>query len=150
MLKTLKLTEDNVGGAEPTDAAYVHQMYAPLSVRLLQFYGNPGWRAITDVLEVSISIICLLKSIIIITIMAVTFLRSGSTGAHNRGVAEVCWREAAAPRLEGVSAVNDWRRREEARSRRLHRRVYIRRDRCSQVQQIISLIIQHILWMKII
>ncbi|XP_003745503.1 vacuolar protein sorting-associated protein 33A [Galendromus occidentalis] len=52
MLKTLRLTVDNVNDMEPQDPAFVHQMYAPLSVRLLQFYGTPGWRAITDILEV--------------------------------------------------------------------------------------------------
>ncbi|OQR72009.1 vacuolar protein sorting-associated protein 33A-like, partial [Tropilaelaps mercedesae] len=52
MLKTLRLSVDNVGEGEPTEMAFVHQMYAPLSIRLLQFYGSPGWRAITDVLEV--------------------------------------------------------------------------------------------------
>ncbi|XP_013786705.1 vacuolar protein sorting-associated protein 33A-like [Limulus polyphemus] len=42
---------DDVNEQNPTDIAYVHSGYAPLSVRLIQFLAQPGWRAITDVLS---------------------------------------------------------------------------------------------------
>ncbi|CAG2103714.1 unnamed protein product [Medioppia subpectinata] len=49
--KTLKLTVQGVNELSPTDIAYVHSGYAPLSVRLAQYLDHPGWRAITDVLK---------------------------------------------------------------------------------------------------
>ncbi|XP_076367418.1 vacuolar protein sorting-associated protein 33A isoform X2 [Tachypleus tridentatus] len=49
--KTLRLMVDDVNEQNPTDIAYVHSGYAPLSVRLVQFLAQPGWRAITDVLN---------------------------------------------------------------------------------------------------
>jgi hypothetical protein len=51
MRKTLKLTVENVNELSPTDIAYVHSGYAPLSVRLAQYLDHPGWRAITDLLK---------------------------------------------------------------------------------------------------
>ena len=49
--KTLRLTVDNVNEMNPTDIAYVHGGYAPVSVRLAQYLEHPGWRAITDLLN---------------------------------------------------------------------------------------------------
>lgn len=50
--KTLQLTVDDVSEHDPTDMAYVHSGYAPLSSRLVEFLQVPGWRAITGVLQV--------------------------------------------------------------------------------------------------
>lgn len=50
--KTLQLTVDDVSEHDPTDMAYVHSGYAPLSARLVEFLQVPGWRAITGVLQV--------------------------------------------------------------------------------------------------
>ena len=49
--KTLQLTVDDVSEHNPTDMAYVHSGYAPLSCRLVSFLHLPGWRAITSVLS---------------------------------------------------------------------------------------------------
>ncbi|XP_067136372.1 vacuolar protein sorting-associated protein 33A [Centruroides vittatus] len=49
--KTLRLTVEEVDELNPTDVAYVHSGYAPLSVRLAQFLAMPGWRAIQDILN---------------------------------------------------------------------------------------------------
>jgi len=49
--KTLRLTVRDINEVNPTDIAYVHSGYAPLSVRLAQYLDHPGWRAITDVLK---------------------------------------------------------------------------------------------------
>ncbi|MCL4118322.1 UNVERIFIED_CONTAM: hypothetical protein GTU68_044659 [Idotea baltica] len=49
--KTLKLTVDDVSESKPSDISYVHSGYAPLSVRLVEFFQWPGWRAITEVLN---------------------------------------------------------------------------------------------------
>ena len=35
----------------PTDIAYVYSGYAPLSIRLAQTLARPGWRSITEVLN---------------------------------------------------------------------------------------------------
>lgn len=35
----------------PSDIAYVYSGYAPLSVRLAQYLARPGWRSITEVLN---------------------------------------------------------------------------------------------------
>lgn len=35
----------------PHDIAYVHTVYGPLSVRLVQQLESPGWRHIRDVLD---------------------------------------------------------------------------------------------------
>lgn len=51
MRKTLKLTVEDINELNPTDIAYVHNSYAPLSVRLAQMLDQPGWRAITDLLK---------------------------------------------------------------------------------------------------
>lgn len=44
--KRLQLTLDDVNEQQPTDIAYVHSVYAPLSIRLIQNFQSPGWRAI--------------------------------------------------------------------------------------------------------
>ena len=49
--KTLNLTVDDVNEIYPTDISYVHSIYAPLSVRLVQGAGKPGWKQISDVLN---------------------------------------------------------------------------------------------------
>ena len=36
---------------EPNDVTYVHSVYAPLSVRLIQNCAKPGWRVIRDILD---------------------------------------------------------------------------------------------------
>ena len=49
--KRLGLIMDNVDEQSPHDIAYVHTVYAPLSVRLVQQLEAPGWRNIRDVLD---------------------------------------------------------------------------------------------------
>lgn len=49
--KRLQLTLDDVDEQNPTDIAYVHSVYAPLTVRLLQHFAKPGWRSIRFVLR---------------------------------------------------------------------------------------------------
>jgi len=49
--KRLNLVLDSVDEQRPTDIAYVHSVYAPLSVRLVQQLEKPGWRNIRDVLD---------------------------------------------------------------------------------------------------
>ena len=44
--KRLNLISDIVDEQNPTDIAYVHSVYAPLSVRLVQQLEKPGWRTI--------------------------------------------------------------------------------------------------------
>lgn len=46
--KSMRLTVDNSNEKNPTDIAYVHSYYAPLSVRLCQYLVNPGWKMIHD------------------------------------------------------------------------------------------------------
>ncbi|XP_035234293.1 vacuolar protein sorting-associated protein 33A-like, partial [Stegodyphus dumicola] len=50
--KTLRLIIDDVNEQFPSDISYVHSGYAPLSIRLVQFLSQPGWRAIPDVLNI--------------------------------------------------------------------------------------------------
>merc|ERR1719300_1876766 len=49
--KRLSLILDNVDEQCPADIAYVHSVYAPLSVRLVQQLDKPGWRNMRDVLD---------------------------------------------------------------------------------------------------
>ncbi|KAH9503153.1 Vacuolar protein sorting-associated protein 33A [Bulinus truncatus] len=49
--KTLKLIVEDVNEQNPNDIAYVYSGYAPLSIRLAQFLARPGWRSITEVLN---------------------------------------------------------------------------------------------------
>ena len=49
--KRLSLIMDSVDEQNPSDIAYVHSVYAPLSVRLVMQVDNPGWRNIRDVLD---------------------------------------------------------------------------------------------------
>jgi len=49
--KRLNLSLDSVDEQRPTDIAYVHSVYAPLSVRLVQQLEKPGWRNIRDILD---------------------------------------------------------------------------------------------------
>merc|ERR1719494_591352 len=50
--KSLKLVVDEVQEQNPTDIAYVHSGYAPLSVRLAQFLERQsGWRGLEEVLK---------------------------------------------------------------------------------------------------
>jgi hypothetical protein len=50
--KTLRLTVDEVNEQNPSDIAYVHSGYAPLTVRLAQFLSRPEkWRGIEEVLK---------------------------------------------------------------------------------------------------
>lgn len=48
--RALNLTVDDVNEIQPSDISYVHSIYAPLSVRLVQWAAKPGWKQITDVL----------------------------------------------------------------------------------------------------
>lgn len=50
--KRLNLISDIVDEQNPTDIAYVHSVYAPLSVRLVQQLEKPGWRTIRDILDI--------------------------------------------------------------------------------------------------
>lgn len=49
--RALNLTVDDVNEIQPTDISYVHSIYAPLSVRLVQWSTKPGWKHISDVLN---------------------------------------------------------------------------------------------------
>ncbi|XP_076434715.1 vacuolar protein sorting-associated protein 33A-like [Babylonia areolata] len=49
--KSLKLIVEEVNEQNPSDIAYVYSGYAPLSVRLAQYLARPGWRSITEVLN---------------------------------------------------------------------------------------------------
>nr|CAH0102586.1 unnamed protein product [Daphnia galeata] len=49
--RALNLTVDDVNEITPTDISYVHSIYAPLSVRLIQWAAKPGWKQISDVLN---------------------------------------------------------------------------------------------------
>ena len=49
--KRLNLTQDDVNEQDPSDIAYVHSVYAPLSIRLIQQCARPGWKAIRDILD---------------------------------------------------------------------------------------------------
>ncbi|KAI9565724.1 Vacuolar protein sorting-associated protein 33A [Daphnia sinensis] len=49
--RALNLTVDDVNEITPTDISYVHSIYAPLSVRLVQWAAKPGWKQISDVLN---------------------------------------------------------------------------------------------------
>ena len=52
--KRLNLISDIVDEQNPTDIAYVHSVYAPLSVRLVQQLEKPGWRNIRVILYLKI------------------------------------------------------------------------------------------------
>ncbi|KAK6192041.1 hypothetical protein SNE40_003590 [Patella caerulea] len=49
--KSLKLIVDDVNEQVPNDISYVYSGYAPLSIRLAQYLARPGWRSITEVLN---------------------------------------------------------------------------------------------------
>lgn len=49
--KSLKLIVDEVNEQNPNDISYVYSGYAPLSIRLAQYHARPGWRSITEVLN---------------------------------------------------------------------------------------------------
>ncbi len=49
--RALNLLVDDVNEIHPTDISYVHSIYAPLSVRLIQWAAKPGWKSIADVLN---------------------------------------------------------------------------------------------------
>ena len=49
--KALHLVVDDCNEAEPNDISYVYSGYAPLSVRLVQYAVQPGWKAIEDTLR---------------------------------------------------------------------------------------------------
>ena len=49
--RRLNLTQDDVNEQNPTDITYVHSVYAPLSIRLIQHCTSPGWQSIRDVLD---------------------------------------------------------------------------------------------------
>lgn len=49
--KRLNLTQDDVNEQNPSDISYVHSVYAPLSIRLVQNCTSPGWRSVRDVLD---------------------------------------------------------------------------------------------------
>jgi hypothetical protein len=49
--KRLGLIIDNVDEQNPSDIAYVHSVYGPLSVKLAMQVDTPGWRNIRDVLD---------------------------------------------------------------------------------------------------
>lgn len=46
--KVMRLNVDNLSEKNPTDIAYVHSYYAPLTIRLCQYLVNPGWKMIND------------------------------------------------------------------------------------------------------
>jgi vacuolar protein sorting-associated protein 33A len=49
--RSLNLTVDDVNEIHPTDISYVHSIYAPLSARLIQWAAKPGWKTISDVMN---------------------------------------------------------------------------------------------------
>ena len=49
--RRLALTQDDVNELNPIDITYVHSVYAPLSIRLIQNCTSPGWRNVRDVLD---------------------------------------------------------------------------------------------------
>ena len=49
--KRLGIILENVDEQNPHDIAYVHTVYGPLSVKLVQKLEQPGWRNIRDVLD---------------------------------------------------------------------------------------------------
>ncbi|KAK9500694.1 hypothetical protein O3M35_001912 [Rhynocoris fuscipes] len=50
--KTLRLTVEDGSETTPSDISYVHSVYAPLSVRLVQHLSKAGsWRAVNDVIS---------------------------------------------------------------------------------------------------
>ncbi|XP_021346292.1 vacuolar protein sorting-associated protein 33A-like isoform X1 [Mizuhopecten yessoensis] len=49
--KSMRLIVDDVNEQNPHDIAYVYSGFAPLSARLVQYYARPGWRSITEVLN---------------------------------------------------------------------------------------------------
>lgn len=49
--KSLKLLMEEVNEQNPNDISYVYSGYAPLSVRLAHILNRPGWRSITEVLN---------------------------------------------------------------------------------------------------
>lgn len=49
--KSLRLVIDEINEQNPNDISYVFSGFAPLSVRLAQYYARPGWRSITEVLN---------------------------------------------------------------------------------------------------
>ncbi|XP_041347888.1 vacuolar protein sorting-associated protein 33A-like [Gigantopelta aegis] len=49
--KSLRLMVEDVNEQNPNDISYVYSGYAPLSVRLAQYLARPGWRSITEVLN---------------------------------------------------------------------------------------------------
>ena len=51
MSKRLGIIMENVDEQNPHDIAYVHSVYGPLSVKLVQQLESPGWRNIRDVLD---------------------------------------------------------------------------------------------------
>ena len=50
--KRLNLTQDDVDEQDPSDITYVHSVFAPMSVRLVQSCAKPGWRAIREILDI--------------------------------------------------------------------------------------------------
>ncbi|KAK3088447.1 hypothetical protein FSP39_019326 [Pinctada imbricata] len=49
--KSLRLIIEDINEQNPNDISYVYSGYAPLSIRLIQYYARPGWRSITEVLN---------------------------------------------------------------------------------------------------
>lgn len=49
--KRLNLTQSDEDEQNPTDISYVHCVYSPLSVRLVQNCAHPGWKSVRDVLD---------------------------------------------------------------------------------------------------
>ena len=49
--KSMRLIVDNINEVNPTDIAYVHSFYAPLTIRLCQYLVNPGWKMISDIIK---------------------------------------------------------------------------------------------------
>lgn len=50
--KTLNLTVDNVVEVSPKDISYVHTLYAPLSIRIVENILKPsGWHALSDIIN---------------------------------------------------------------------------------------------------
>ena len=49
--RSFRLTVEKLDEKNPNDIAYVHSIYAPLSVRLAQLLVNPGWRNLPDLFK---------------------------------------------------------------------------------------------------
>jgi hypothetical protein len=49
--KTLRLTMEDISEQNPSDIAYVHSGYAPLSVRLVDYLSTGKWKTCEDAIS---------------------------------------------------------------------------------------------------